>query len=152
MPRYFNAGVQAITPELFAFNAVDDKHRQELLEAARKHHPVTSPSRDRFVMADGKASIKVPPMYCQRDMHGMPIERTVPWVPGSVSFGLPGINQFFVVPPGEHVDIDYSIPEKAIRDLAPHLLTEAEYQSLGASKSAPVAEPIKGDEKQKTKQ
>lgn len=141
MPRYYNAGAEAITPELFAFNAVDDKHREELLTLARKTHPVTAPSRDKFVMADGKASIKVPPMFCQRDMHGNAIERTLPWVPGSVSFGIPGL-QFYVVPPGAFVDVDYSVPEKVVRDAAPHLLTEAEYQALQSMKASKTADVV----------
>jgi hypothetical protein len=141
MPRYYNAGQAAIVPEVFATHAVDEAHKQELLAHARKHHPITSPARDRMVIVDGKVHLKVPPMYCAVDVHGNTIQKTAEWIAGSVALGIPGYG-FWIVHPGKSVDLDVSVPEKAVKDAAPHLLNETEYaliqQNAVASPDAPV--------------
>lgn len=137
MPRYYNFGKEAIDADAqAALTAVDDEDKAAKKAAILKHHPFTSPQREQLVAVNGRVYIRKPGMYCM--MHGetgSPIPELVPWEPGSVAFGLLGYG-FFVVPPGGDVVLDPSVPEKAVKDVAPHLLTEAEALARGFLKPA----------------
>lgn len=140
MPRYYHSPGLDVD-YLAARDGVDDEDKARIRKELTKHHPLTAPHRDNLVAKDGRLWLKKPPLYCKMiDQKGNPIPELVPWEPGSITFGIPEIG-FFVVPPGGHVDVDYSVPEKVVKDAAPHLLTEAEYalkQVNKAQKQAPA--------------
>lgn len=140
MARYFHGGPHAVDPKVYASQATDEEQRKLLETEAQKHHPLTHPHRDSLKREGDKVKIRRPSMFCPltvvgRDQQGNPIhgpreEIFDDWEPGSITLGLPGVG-FFVVPPGGHVDIDNSVPEKTVKAMAPHLLTEAEAMSRG---------------------
>lgn len=134
MPRYYHS--DSIDIESLAnAQGVDDEDKARIRKELTKHHPLTQPSRDHLVAKDGQVWLRKPGMYCQKDEKGNPIPELVPFERGSIAFGIPGY-QFFVVPPGGYVDIDYSIPEKVVKDAAPHLMNEAEHMLRSGVKTA----------------
>lgn len=141
MPRYYYSN--KLDAESIA-NAmgVDDEDKERIKKDIRKNHPFSHPDRRQLVAKDGAVYVRKPGLYCRLDEKGDAIPELVPFAPGSISFGLPGYG-FFVVPPGGHVDIDFTVPESAVKSAAPHLLTEAEYLSQQAlnQQSQPEAKP-----------
>jgi hypothetical protein len=135
MPRYYHAGLEGFDIEAISkAQAVDEEDRIKIKTALAKHHPLTSPNREQLVAQDGKVFLKKPGMYCQFDMYGRPIPELVPWEAGSIAIGILG-HGFHVVPLGGYVDFDVTLPEKVVKDAAPHLLSEAEYLLRNASKT-----------------
>jgi len=138
LARYFHGGVNAVDPKAYASQATDDEQRKLLEDEAKKHHPLTHPHRDSLKRDGDKVKMKRPDMFCPVDRQtGKPMEVLDDWEPGSITLGLPGVG-FFIVPPGGHVDIDNSIPEKTVKAMAPHLLTEAEAMARGLLEPPPV--------------
>lgn len=159
MPRYWHGGRDAVDPTKFYPESLsiddNDPDSKELVEAERKRirsevakaHPLTSPaSRDSqagkndraLVYIDGKLKLKRPLAFCQRintftDAQGkvqtQVIQEYDDWIPGSLVLALVGYG-YWVIPPGGHVDLDVSMPERLVKSYAPHLLNESEYAEL----------------------
>lgn len=156
MPRYYHGGRDAVDPTKYFPESLqiddNDAEAKALVEEEKKRiraevakaHPLTSPStrdsqvgkNDRsLVFIDGKLKLKRPLMFCKNvqildDGLGNKkvniIQEYDDWIPGSIVLALPQI-QYAIIPPGGHIDVDFSISEKLVKSYAPHLLTEAEY-------------------------
>jgi hypothetical protein len=143
MPRYYHSPSLDIH-HIAEKSAVSDDDYKRLVANLEKHHPITHPASDRLVKVGNETHLKVPEMYCRRDTMGNVVQATLPWKRGSIAFGLPSYG-FWVVPPGGHVDLDLSIPEKAVKDAAPHLLTEAEHQIAVEGQAQAAPEKVEAD-------
>jgi hypothetical protein len=117
--------------------------RGKIIADMRRAHPLGAPNRSQIQYKENKAFIKRPDAFSERDQLGRLIESYEPWEPGSVCISIHEVG-WFVVPPGGHVDIDRSVPVESIKSMAPHLLTEQEWQArkpVADTKTAPAKQP-----------
>lgn len=140
----------------------DDDRKAVLLDEAKKHFKLGRPHHSNLELVDGKVMLKKPRMFWQmQDVPRLnPVTRQtefvsipvpdsvyVEWVPGSITLSLPevgmarGGDRFWVIPPGGCVDVPNDIPVSTVKDVCPHLITEAEKKVLDLSLNSTVLKP-----------
>lgn len=147
MARYFYGGKDALDPELYAADAIDEEDRARLRKEVAAHHPLTRPHRDSIFAEDGKLYVKVPSAFWRSKIFRMgaidtvqidPESTRLPWQPQSLTLALPGVG-YWVIPPGGSVDVPMDVPESVVKAICPHLLTEAEALARDVAQPAAVA-------------
>lgn len=81
--------------------------------------------------------IAKPLLFCPHDKDGNAIPQYLPAKPGSACFGLHGYG-FWVIGPGESVDLDPGIPVSSLKSEAPALMSDEEWQEKDKPKPAPA--------------
>lgn len=83
-----------------------------------------------------------PLIFCPTDAHGNHIPQYEPCHPASVVIGFKGYG-FWVVPPGEFVDLPNELSVALVKAHAPQLLTEEEALAKGLAVKVPETVPAK---------
>lgn len=103
---------------------------------------------------DGSTALALPPMFCPLGPGGRPMRTLVPCKPGSACFAWEG--RFYIVAPGDHVDIPEPVQAERVLALCPALTTVPPTPATPAAPEpapappAPVAAPAPAPEPEPT--